>query len=50
MPSRPKDRNQKVAAQVAKVTKTKKPKGEDLLGTSELKREFAEAKRKNPKS
>ena len=44
MPNRHKDANQKVAAQVAKVTKTKKPKGEDLLGPA-LKTRYAEAKK-----
>lgn len=46
MTPRRKDTNQKTAKQVAKVTKTKQPKGEDLLGSEELKRQFAAAKRK----
>lgn len=44
MTPRRKDANQKAAKQVAKVTKTKLPKGEDLLGSEDLKRAFREAK------
>lgn len=46
MTSRRKDTNQKTAKQVAKVTKTTLPKGEDLLGSEELKRALAAAKQK----
>ena len=46
MTPRRKDSNQKAAKQVSKVTKTSKPKGEDLLGSEELKRAFAAAKAK----
>ena len=46
MPKRRQDADQKAAKQVAKVTKTKLPKGEDLLGSEELKRALKEAKSK----
>jgi hypothetical protein len=38
-----KDLNKTAASQVAKVTKTALPKGEDLLGSEELKRRFVAA-------
>ena len=44
MAKRPKDRSQQVAALVAKATKPPLPRGEDLLGSEELKRELAKAK------
>jgi hypothetical protein len=40
-----KDTNRTTAKQVSKVTKTTKPKGEDLLGSEELKRALAAAKK-----
>jgi hypothetical protein len=43
MPKR-KDTNKTVTKQVAKVTKTAPPKGEDLLGSEELKKRLSEAK------
>ena len=39
-----KDQNRTAAKQVAKVTKTKLPKGEDLLGDPALKAQFLAAK------
>ena len=44
MASPRKDPNTKTAAQVAKITKTRLPAGESLLGSEELKRQLAEAK------
>jgi hypothetical protein len=41
-----KDTNRTTAKQVAMVTKTNLPKGEDLLGSEELKRALAEAKKR----
>ena len=41
-----KDMNRTAAKQVAKVTKTALPKGEDLLGSEELKRAFVAAKKR----
>jgi hypothetical protein len=41
---RTKDASQKAVALLAKVTKTPVPKGEDLLGSEELKRELAKVK------
>ena len=38
------DPNRVVAKQVAKVTKTPPPKGEDLLGSEELKRKLTAAR------
>jgi hypothetical protein len=46
MPKR-RDTNQITAKQVVKVTKTKLPKGEDLLGSPELKRRLTAAKAVN---
>jgi hypothetical protein len=46
MPSRKKDSNQKAAKHVAKVTKTKRPKGEDLLGSAEALAELAKARKR----
>lgn len=40
-----KNTNRTAAKQVAKVTKTSMPKGEDLLGSEELKQAFVTAKR-----
>jgi hypothetical protein len=45
MTPRRKDSNQKTAKQVSKVTKTTAPKGEDLLGSVELKQAFEAAKK-----
>ncbi len=44
MPKRKQDANQKAALLVQAVTGTKPPKGEDLLGSEELKRQLREAK------
>lgn len=46
MPTKRKDPNKVSAKQVATVTKTTLPKGEDLLGSEELKRRFADAKKR----
>jgi hypothetical protein len=46
MTPRRKDTNLKAAKQVSKVTKTALPKGEDLLGSEELKRAFRKAKKR----
>jgi hypothetical protein len=40
------DTNKITAKQVSKVTKTSVPKGEDLLGSEELKKALAEAKKR----
>ena len=45
MAKRKNDSNQKTARQVAKVTKTGLPRGEDLLGSEDLKRQLREAKK-----
>jgi len=45
MPRPRKDQNRTAAKAVAKITKTKLPKGEDLLGSVELKRRLAGAKK-----
>lgn len=39
-----KDTNKIASKQVAKITKITPPKGEDLLGSEELKRQFRKAK------
>ena len=44
MTPRRKDSTQKAAKQVAKVTRTTLPKGEDLLGSADLKAVLAKAK------
>lgn len=44
MPKR-KDTNKVVTKQVAKVTKTEPPKGEDLLGNEELRKALQSAKK-----
>jgi hypothetical protein len=44
MSVRRKDTNQKVAALVARATKTPRPAGEDLLGSPELQRQYLAAK------
>ena len=45
MTPRRKDSSQKAAKQVAKVTRTALPKGEDLLGSDVLKAALAKAKK-----
>lgn len=47
MKRRTKDTNRTAAKQVANVTKTPLPKGEDLLGSEELRRAFIAAKAKS---
>lgn len=44
MPAKRKDVNKTAAKQVAKVTKTPLPKGEDLLGSEELQARLTAAK------
>lgn len=46
-PAKVKDGNQAAAKQVPGITKTSKPRGEDLLGNPELKAAFKKAKRKD---
>jgi len=46
MPTRKKDASREPQNQVARITKTPLPKGEDLLGSEELKKELAEAKKR----
>jgi hypothetical protein len=41
-----KDANQKAAKHLADVTGRKKPKGESLLGSADLKRQLREAKKR----
>lgn len=41
-----KDDNEQIADLVSAVTGTKKPRGEDLLGNSDLKRQLIEAKKR----
>jgi len=48
MTKRPKDSSRTAAKQVAKVTRTTLPKGEDLLGSPELKAALAKAKSARP--
>ena len=45
--SLPRDANQTAAALVRKVTGSGPVRGEDLLGSEELKRQYREAKRAN---
>jgi hypothetical protein len=44
MSVRRKDTNQQAASLVAKATRTKRPAGEDLLGSPELQRQYLAAK------
>ncbi len=44
MKKRPKDSSRAAAKQVARITRTPLPKGEDLLGSPELKAALAKAK------
>ena len=43
---KPQDDNQQIADLLQAVTGTKKPRGEDLLGSPELKRQLREAKKR----
>ena len=46
MKKQPQDDNKQIADLLRAVTGTKKPRGEDLLGSPELKRQLREAKKK----
>ena len=46
MTKRPKDTSRTAAKQVAKLTKTTLPKGEDLLGSPALKKALLDAKKR----
>lgn len=43
---KPKDANEQISDLVQAITGTKKPHGEDLLGSPELRRQLREAKKK----
>jgi hypothetical protein len=46
MPKRSNDQNKVAAKQASKVTKTKLPEGEDLLGSDELRKSLTMAKKR----